>query len=143
MASAPTAVVNSGPSVAQLGDVGTGFSSAYVYQGDSLTWIESAAQAGTTNDFAFFARGAGNDQTFTPRIFTVVNGAKGSLLATGASVTVPRGANGKWYVAALAGMKLSTGTKYWFSLDPSGGTSTYVGTENSGQPSFFTDFTPG
>jgi Carbohydrate binding module (family 6) len=143
IASPPTALVRSGPAVAQLGDTGTGFTSAYIYQGDSLTWIETAAKAGTTNDFAFFARGAGNDQTFTPRIFSVVNGAKGSLLATGASVKVPRGANGQWYVSALAGLKLSAGARYWFSLDPSSGTSTYVGTEGSGQPSFFTDFAPG
>ncbi len=141
--SAPTSIVQSGPAVAQLGHTVTGFTSAFVYDTTELSWTMTATASGTTNDFAFFARGAGNDQVFTPKIYGVVNGQKGALLATGAPVTVPRGTDGMWYVSALGGLQLTSGTQYVFGLDPSGSfNGTYVGGEPNGEPSFFVNYAP-
>ncbi len=143
VSSAPTSVVQPGPAVAQLGDTLTGFTSTFVYTTTELSWIETATASGTANDFAFFARGAGSDQVFTPKIYSVVNGQKAGVLATGTPVTVPKGANGQWYVSALSGLPLTAGTQYVFALDPSGThNGTYVGSETSGETAFFVDYAP-
>ena len=140
LSSAPTAVVQSGPAVAQLGSTSTGFTSVYVQSPTELSSIFTAASSGTTTDFEFFARGAGGTQVFTPRVYAVSNGAKGALLATGAAITVPMGTNGRWYVSALSGLHLAAGTQYVLALDPGGTKSTYVGKETSGAMSFFLDY---
>ncbi len=143
VSSAPTSVVQSGPAVAQLGHTLTGFTSTFVYTTSELSWIETATASGTTNDFVFFARGAGSDQVFTPKIYSVANGQKAGVLATGAPVTVPKGTSGQWYVSALGGLPLTAGTQYAFALDPSGTyNGTYVGSETSGETSFFVDYAP-
>jgi len=140
--SSPTAVVQSGPTVAQMGDTSTGFSSVFVRSADELGSMVTASAAGTTTDFEFFARGAGGTQIFTPVVYSVVNGQPGSVLATGAPVTVSKGTDGRWYVSALASVHLSAGTQYALALDPSGVGSTYVGAENAttGPMSFFVDY---
>jgi len=140
LSSTPTAVVQSGPAVAQLGHTSTGFTSVYVTSTRELSSIFTAASSGTTTDFEFFARGAGGTQVFTPRVYAVSNGAKGALLATGATITVPMGTNGRWYVSALSGLHLAAGSQYVLALDPGGTKSTYVGSETSGVMSFFLDY---
>ncbi len=144
LSSAATALVQTGPPVAQLGHTLTGGTAEFVNSTAELTWPETATAAGTTNDFAFYARGAGNAQTFTPKIYAAVNGGEGTLLATGASVNVPRGTDGRWYVSTLSGLRLTAGTQYIFALDPSGSfNGTYVGAETDGETSFFVDYRPG
>ncbi len=144
LSSAPTTVVQTGPSVAQLGHTLTGGTAEFVDSTAELTWVETATASGTTSDFAFYARGAGNDQVFTPKIYAAVNGAEGALLATGAPVTAPRGTDGRWYVSKLSGLHLTAGTQYVFALDPSGSfNGTYVGAETTGETSFFVDDAPG
>src|SRR6185437_535954 len=142
LSSTPTAVVQSGPAVVQMGDTSTGFTSVYVHTTTELSSIFTAASSGTTTDFEFFARGAGGTQIFTPKVYSVTNGAKGSLLATGAAITVPMGTNGQWYVSSLSGVHLAAGSQYVLALDPSGSPSTYVGQETSGEMSFFVDYLP-
>lgn len=114
--STPAAVIAGGPAVAQMGDTSTGFE--------------------------FFACGAGGAQIFTPRIYSVVSGKKGSLLGTAAAVSVPMGTNGQWYVSTLSGIQLTAGAQYMLALEPSGVKSTYVGAETSGEMAFFVDYTP-
>lgn len=79
---------------------------------------------------------------FTPRIYSATNGVKGTLLGTGAAVTVPMGTNGQWYVSALSGIALTAGAQYFLALEPSGAKSTYVGAETNGELSFFVDYQP-
>ena len=140
--SAATAVVAASAAVAQMGDTSTGFTSVYVQTTAELGSIFTAVSSGKTLDFEFFARGAGGTQVFTPRIYSVVSGNKGSLLGTGAAVTVPMGTNGRWYVSTLSGVQLTAGAQYLVALDPSGTKSTYVGSETSGEMAFFVDYTP-
>jgi hypothetical protein len=140
--SVPTAVVVAGPADVQLGDTSTGFTSTYVLTSLELSSIFTAASSGTTSDFEFFARGAGGSQVFTPKVYSVVKGTKGTLLATGTPITVPMGANGTWYVSAMKGLAIVTGEQYMLALDPSGTKSTYVGSETDGTMAFFLDFTP-
>jgi hypothetical protein len=142
LSSAQTAVVQSGPAVVQMGDTSTGFTSVYVTSTAELSSIFTAASSGTTTDFEFFARGAGGTQVFTPKIYAVSNGTKGALLATGATITVPMGTSGQWYVSALSAVPLVAGTQYVLALDPGGTKSTYVGSETSGVMSFFVDYVP-
>jgi hypothetical protein len=125
-----------------MGDTSTGFTSVYVYQAIELSSIYVAPSSGTTTDFEFFARGAGGTQTFTPKVYSVVNGAKGVLLAAGAAVTVPMGTNGQWYVSTMSGLHLTSGTSYVLALDPAGNKSTYVGSEVNGEMAFFVDYLP-
>jgi hypothetical protein len=139
--SAQSAAVNSGAAVAQFGNVSTGFTSIYVHTVSEVATLFTTTAAGTTADFTFFARGAGGNQTFTPKIYSVVNGQKGSLLGTGNSITVPKGADGRWYVSSLSGVHLAAGTQYALTLASSGG-STYVGSETDGRMSFFVDYSP-
>ncbi len=142
--SAPTTIVQTGPAMRQLGHTLTGFSSLFVNNPTELSWLEMPTGSGTSTDFAFFARGAGNDQVFIPRIYAAPNGQKGSLLASGAPVTVPKGANGRWYVSDLSGLRLTTGTQVVFAVDPSGSfNGTYLGSEANGEPAFFVDYAPG
>ena len=138
----PTAAIAAGPAVSQMGDTSTGFTSVYVQGPTELSWIFTAPSSGKTTDFEFFARGAGGTQVFTPRVYSVVSGKKGSLLGTGAAVTVPMGTNGQWYVSPLSGIQLTGGTEYMLALEPSGAKSTYVGAEPSGEMAFFVDYTP-
>jgi hypothetical protein len=140
--SAPSAVIASGPATSQMGDTSTGFTSVYVQSPTELSSVFTAASSGKTTDFEFFARGAGGTQVFTPRIYSATNGVKGSLLGTGAAVTVPMGTNGKWYVSSLSGVSLTAGAQYVLALEPSGTKSTYVGAETSGKMSFFVDYQP-
>jgi hypothetical protein len=141
--SAASAVVRAGGAVAQLGHTSTGFTSTFVDSNAELAWLEPATASGTTTDFAFFARGAGNNQAFTPRVYSTRDGQRGSLLGTGTTVTVPKGANGRWYVSKLLGVRLGAGSRYLFALHPSGSfNGTYVGSETDGEPSFFVDYTP-
>jgi hypothetical protein len=142
LSSTQTAVVQSGPTVTQMGDTSTGFTSVYVQGPTELSSIFTAASSGTTTDFEFFARGAGGTQIFTPKVYSVSNGTKGALLATGAAITVPMGTNGQWYVSQMSGLKLAAGTQYVLALDPSGTKSTYVGAETNGEMSFFVDYIP-
>ncbi len=142
VSSAPTAAILAGPAITQMGDTSTGFTSRYVASTAELSSIFTAPSSGTTTDFDFFARGAGGTQVFTPKVYSVVNGAKGTLLATGAAITVPKGANGAWYVSTLKGLALVSGTRYVLALDPSGTKSTYVGSETNGTMAFFLDYTP-
>ena len=142
VSSRPTVAILSGPAVTQMGDTSTGFSSVYVTSTAELASIFTAPSSGTTSDFEFFARGAGGTQVFTPKVYSVVNGKKGSLLATGASVTVPKGTDGAWYGSAMKGLALVGGTQYVLALDPSGSKSTYVGAETNGEMSFFVDYAP-
>jgi hypothetical protein len=125
-----------------MGDTSTGFTSVYVQSPTELSSVFTAASSGKTTDFEFFARGAGGTQVFTPRIYSATNGVKGSLLGTGAAVTVPMGTNGKWYVSSLSGVSLTAGAQYVLALEPSGTKSTYVGAETSGKMSFFVDYQP-
>jgi hypothetical protein len=125
-----------------MGDTSTGFTSVYVYQPAELSSIYVAPSSGTTTDFEFFARGAGGTQTFTPKVYSIVNGAKGTLLATGGAVTVLQGTNGQWYVSQMSGLSLTAGTSYLLALDPSGRKSTYVGSEVNGEMAFFVDYLP-
>ena len=140
--SLPTSVVVPGPAVAQLGDTSTGFTSTYVQSSVELSSIFTAASSGTTSDFEFFARGAGGTQVFTPKVYSVVNGAKGTLLATGAAITVPMGTSGAWYVSAMKGVPIVSGKQYLLALDPSGTKSTYVGSETNSTMAFFLDYAP-
>jgi len=143
--SAASALIGPGPPVAQLGNVSTGATSTFVYNTNQLSSIFTATASGTSVDFSFFARGAGNAQTFTPKIYSVVNGVQGSLLATGAAVTVAKSSTPKWYVSKLAGLSLRAGTQYMLALAPSGAyNGTYVGseTDNAGPMSFFVDYAP-
>ena len=140
--STPTAVIAGGPAVAQMGDTSTGFTSVYVQSSTELSSIFTAPSSGTTTNFEFFARGAGGAQIFTPRIYSVVSGKKGSLLGTAAAVSVPMGTNGQWYVSTLSGIQLTAGAQYMLALEPSGVKSTYVGAETSGEMAFFVDYTP-
>jgi hypothetical protein len=103
----------------------------------------SAPSSGTTTYFEFFARGASGTQSFTPQVYSVIGGSKGTLLGTGATMTVPKGANGSWYVSGLSGVKLVAGTQYVLALNPSGVQSTYVGSETNGTWAFFVDYAPG
>ena len=139
--SAPTAAIESGP-VGQLGNTSTGFTATYNTRTAIVGSIFRASLSGTTQDFEFYARGAGTNRIFTPRIYRVVNGSRGSLLATGAPVTVPRGADGKWYVSTLNGFHLNAGTSYYLALVPSSTGSTYVGSETNGTLSVFVDYLP-
>jgi hypothetical protein len=141
LSSLPTVAILAGPAVAQMGDTSTGFTSVYVTSTTELASIFTAPSSGTTSDFEFFARGAGGAQVFTPKVYSVVSGKKGSLLATGASVTVPRGTDGAWYVSAMKGLALVGGRQYVLALDPSGSKSTYVGAETN-ELSFFVDYSP-
>ena len=140
--SLPTAVIVAGAADSQLGDTSTGFTSTYVINSLELSSIFTAASSGTTSDFEFFARGAGGSQVFTPKVYSVVSGAKGTLLATGAPITVPMGANGTWYVSAMKGLAIVSGEQYMLALDPSGTKSTYVGSETDGTKAFFLDYAP-
>jgi hypothetical protein len=142
LSSAPTAVIASGPAIAQMGDTSTGFTSVYVTSTTELSSVFTAASSGKTIDFEFFARGAGGSQVFTPRIYSATNGVKGTLLGTGAAVTVPMGTNGRWYVSSLSGVALTAGAQYVLALEPSGTKSTYVGAETNGEMSFFVDYQP-
>jgi hypothetical protein len=140
--SLPTAVIVAGTAVSQLGDTSTGFTSTYVQSSLELSSIFTAASSGTTSDFEFFARGAGGAQVFTPKVYSVVSGKKGTLLATGAPITVPMGANGAWYVSAMKGLAIVSGEQYMLALDPSGTKSTYVGSETDGTMAFFLNYAP-
>jgi hypothetical protein len=140
--SAQTDAIASGPAVAQMGDTSTGFTSVYVDRATQLVSTFSAPSSGTTTFFEFFARGAAGSQNFTPLIYSVVAGNKGSRLGTAATITVPKGSNGRWYAASLSGVKLVAGTQYILALDPSGSQSTYVGAETNGTMSFFVDYAP-
>jgi hypothetical protein len=114
----------------------------YVLSPVELSSIFTAASSGTTSDFEFFARGAGGSQVFTPKVYSVVNAAKGTLLATGTPISVPMGANGTWYVSAMKGLAIVSGEQYMLALDPSGTKSTYVGSETDGTMAFFLDYAP-
>jgi hypothetical protein len=135
-------VILAGPATAQLGDTSTGFTSKYVQSTAELSSIFTAPSSGISSDFEFFARGAGGTQEFTPKVYSVINGLKGSLLATGAPVTVLKGTNGAWYVSTLKGLAITSGTRYLLALDPSGTKSTYVGSETNGTMAFFLDYAP-
>ena len=126
-----------------MGDTSTGFTSVFAPNATELSSAVSASAAGNTTDFEFFARGAGGTQTFTPKVYGVVDGQRGSLLATGATVTVPKDANGQWYVSSVAGLQLQAGSSYVLAIDPSGAGSTYVGADSANGPmSFFLDYEP-
>jgi hypothetical protein len=138
-----TAQILSGPAVSQFGDTSTGFTATFfTSSGTERGSIFTASESGTTTDFEFFARGAGNSQVFTPKIYSVVNGAKGTLLATGTAVTVPRGTDGNWYVSSLGGLSLAATTDYYLALSPTPVfNGTYVGSETNGRLAVFVDYT--
>ncbi|MCU1458214.1 MAG: hypothetical protein JWL73_2306 [Actinomycetia bacterium] len=144
VASVASAVVQAGPAVAQIGNTSTGFTSIFVTNGaGELSSTFTAASSGTTTDFTFYVRGAGNNQSFTPKIYSVVNGSKGALLGTGAAVTVPKATDGRWYVSNLPGVALTGGAQYVLALVPSATfNGSYLGSENNGQLSVFADYAP-
>jgi hypothetical protein len=137
-----TSVIQAGFAISQLGDTSTGatavfFTSSSTERGSIFT----ANQNGTSVDFEFFARGAGASQQFTPKVYSVVNNHKGSLLATGATITVPKGTDGRWYVSSLGGLALTANTQYYLALSPTPVVNgTYVGAEWNGQLSVFLDY---
>ena len=135
-----TAVIQSGPVLHQLGDTSTGQTSVYTVNAGEVRSLLTAVESGTTADFEFFAPGAGDTQTFTPKLYSATN----SLLATGSGVVVPKGTDGRWYVATLSGVHLNAGSQYSLGLANSGASGgTYVGSENNGQMTFFVDYAPG
>ena len=140
----PSAVVQTGPSVTQFGNTSTGFTSVVAWYNyfvpTEFSSAFTAPSSGTAIDFTFYARGAGDTQGFTPSLYSVVNGSRGALLARGSAVSVPRGANGRWYVSPLAGVQINGGTKYMLVLQSDMKGSTYVGSENDGTMSFFIDY---
>ncbi|HEV7526043.1 MAG TPA: carbohydrate-binding protein [Acidimicrobiia bacterium] len=146
MDSAPTPVIQTGPNRHQFGDTSTGqtayfFSSGVANESGSFF---TAGENGTTTNFEFYARGAGNAQTFTPKVYAAANGVRGALIATGAAVSVPRGASARWYVSTLPNVRLAAGNQYLLSLAAGGAfNGTYVGAENNGQLSVFVDHLPG
>ena len=142
---AHSSVIASAPADTELGDTSTGFTSVFATSTPTeYRTIVTASASGTTTDFEFFARGAGATQSFTPKIYSVVNGAKGSLLATGSTVSVPKATDGRWYVSTLSGLHLIAGTQYDLALDSQGVfNGTYVGDETNGTMSFFVDYAPG
>jgi hypothetical protein len=142
--SAPTPVVAAGPPVAQFGNTSTGFTSVEVDSTATLASTFTAPASGTATDFEFYARGAATDQTFVPRVYSVANGRKGSLLATGTAVLVPRASDGNWHVSHLGTpVALKAGRQYVLELQPSGSfNGSYVGSEPTGVLCFFLDYTP-
>jgi hypothetical protein len=140
--SAPSGVVHGG--VGQFGNTSTGFTSVWSTSTTELGSVFTAAPSGSVTDFKFFARGAGGAQTFTPKIYSVVNGSKATLLATGSPVNVPKGTDGRWYTVTMPATQLNAGSSYYLALLPSGTGNTYVGTEDQvkGPMSFFVDYTP-
>jgi hypothetical protein len=140
--SEPTASIAPGPTVGQLGNTSTGFTSTYNTRTTIVGSIFRASLSGTTQDFEFYARGARTDRIFTPKIYSVVNGSRGTLLATGSAVAVPKGTDGKWYVSTLNGFHLNAGRSYYLALVPSSTGSTYVGSETNGTLSVFVDYLP-
>jgi hypothetical protein len=140
--SEPTESIASGPTVGQLGNTSTGFSSFFDTRTTIVGSIFRATLSGTTQDFEFFARGASSSRVITPRIYRVVNGSRGSLLASGSPVTVPRATDGKWYVSTFKGLRLTAGTSYYLALVPSTTGSTYIGSELNGTLSVFVDYLP-
>ncbi len=145
VASTATPAIQSGPAVAQLGDTSTGSTSVF-FTGSTTEQgsIFTAGENGTSSDFEFFARGAGNTQTFTPKVYSATSGQKGTLLATGSAVTVPKGADGQWYVSSLGGLGLTANTPYYLALiaTPAVFNGTYVGAETSGELAVFLDYAP-
>ncbi len=137
--SATTAVVHGG--IAQLGNVNSG---ATAYFSQSATEIGStfaATSGGSVTDFNFFVRGAGGTQTFTPKIYAVSGTTKGALLATGAAVSVSKGADGMWYSTAISGLTITGGRLYYLALLPSGTGNSYVGEDTTSAPSRSTSTT--
>jgi hypothetical protein len=141
--STPTPTIVAGPSLAQFGNTSTGATAIEVGTPAEIGSVFTASGSGTSSSFEFFARGAAGAQDFTPRIYSVVDGQPASLLATGATVTVPKGTSATWYVSDLGGVTLTAGTQYYLALAPSGVfTGTYVGSETNGVLSLFVDYTP-
>ncbi len=141
--SPPTSLVLAGAPVGQLGNTSTGFTSTDVSNRNEIGSLFTASASGTAVDLEFFARGARNDQAFTPNLYEVAADNTATLLATGAAITVPRGSDGQWYVSDLPATTLQAGTRYYLALDPSGApTGTYVGSEMDGTLSVFVDYTP-
>ena len=142
VSSAPSDLVQSGGAVGQLGNTSTGFTSIDISNHTEIGSSFTAAATGDAFDFEFYARGAANDQTFTPRLYEVAGGAM-TLLTTGAPITVPRGTDGRWYVSDLTSTPINAGTQYYLALSPSGApTGTYLGSEQDGTLAVFVDYTP-
>jgi hypothetical protein len=143
--SAATSVIQAGPAVSQLGNTSTGATAVFFTSSSSERGsIFTASEDGTTVDFEFFARGAGASQQLTPKVYSVVNNQKGSLLATGEAITVPKGADPAWYVSGLNGLPLTANTRYYLALSPTPVfNGTYVGAEWNGQLSVFVEYAPG
>ena len=143
VASAPSALVQAGPAVVQLGNTSTGYRSIFVVTSNELSSRFTASAGGTTTDFTFYVRGAGSSQVFTPKIYSVVGGNKGALLGIGSPINVPRGADAQWYVSTLPGLALTAGAQYILALAPAGAyNGSYLGSENDGTLSVFVDYAP-
>ena len=141
--STPIGPIASGPPVAQLGQVASGDTSELVASTQEISSDFAQSVTGTATDFEFFARGAGNAQTFTPRLYLVSGGNGPSLVAQGSTITVPRGADGTWYVSPIPAVALVAGATYRLALEPSGVfNGTYVGAQTGGPFSFFVDYNP-
>ena len=139
--SGPSAVIAAGPPLAHFGDIYPGFTSTFVTSAGQLGSVFTARHNGTSVDFEFYARGAGSTQQFTPRVYAVVNGQQAALLASGAAVSVARGANGRWYVSGLRDVRLGEGQSYELALVSSGAfNGSYVGANRQGTNAFFLDY---
>jgi hypothetical protein len=127
-ASAETTVIADGPAVGRFGNTDTGNDSTYQWQQLKFGSIFTAAEAGTSTAFRFYARGGGFDQQFVPAVYSVVNGSPGTLLGKGTVTTVPKGAAGTWWRSTLAGIPLTAGTNYMLALLSNGtpGVATYL-----------------
>ena len=140
--SPPTSTIQAGPALAQLGDTSTGATAVFVTGATELGSFVTAPSPGTATTFEFFARGAGNTQTFTPKVYAAANGQRGSLLATGSPISVPKATDGRWYTSTLPNVPLAGGNQYQLALASSGAfNGTYVGSELNGQMAFFVDYT--
>lgn len=142
--SAPTRPVAPSPALFQLGNVSSGTDAQLASdQQKELLSIFSAPKSGTTETFEFYAMGGANTQSFTPSIYTVVDGKPAVQIGKGAPVTVAKGALASWYTSSLAGTPVSAGQQYALVLDASGAfNGTYVSRTRGGALSFFLNCSP-
>ena len=95
-----------------LGAVSAGVSSATPGAGYKFGSPYVLGAAGTVTQFQFFAAGGASAQSFTPAIYSSSGSAPGSLLATGATVTVAAGQAAGWVTSTLPPTALAAGTYY-------------------------------
>ena len=107
-----TATVTSAGGTTSLGPTSSGVSSAAPGAGYKFGSPYVLGVAGTVTQFQFFAAGGSAGQSFTPAIYSSAGSAPGSLLVTGATVTVAAGQAAGWVSSALPPTALAAGTYY-------------------------------